>query len=373
VKVLYFTRGFGPHDLRFLNALAETSHTVDYLPLINEKWDQARSELPSNVRINEPLHGAGAPGWWQYPVLVRRLRDILGRVEPDLVHAGPIHLNAALTALADFHPLVSMSWGSDLLWETRNPWVAVRARYALAQSDAFVGDCTAVKDAALRYGMDGDRIVLFPWGVDLDHFKPGSEHRLRESLGWESRFILLSSRSFEPLYGVDLLVKAFIQIAPHHANLRLLLLGEGSQRDDIKTWLKDADLLERVHFAGIVDRHRLPAYYRSANIYVSASHSDGSSVSLLEALACGIPALVSDIPGNCEWIVPGVNGWRFRDGDANSLITTLDTLLQGPDRLGELGVVARSIAEKSANWVENFPKLLEAYQIASDHADKGSI
>jgi glycosyltransferase involved in cell wall biosynthesis len=246
------------------------------------------------------------------------------------------------------------------------------ARYTLARSDAFVGDCRAVKTAAFRYGMDEDRIVIFPWGVDLNHFSPNSAIELRRKLGWENKLILISTRSFEHLYGVDLIIKAFIQLAPTFSKLRLLLLGGGSQREVFESWLDKEGLLERVHFAGYVDSDRLPDYYRSADVYVSASRSDGSSVSLMEALACGVPALVSDIPGNCEWVEPGINGWRFGDGDVNSLVSALHTLLQEPERLGELGVAARTIAERRANWHDNFSKLLEAYQIAMDHVSGSS-
>jgi glycosyltransferase involved in cell wall biosynthesis len=56
-----------------------------------------------------------------------------------------------------------------------------------------------------------------------------------------------------------------------------------------------------------------------ADLYISPSHVDGSSVSLMEALACGLPALVSDIPANQEWVSEGVNGWLFPDGNADIL------------------------------------------------------
>jgi glycosyltransferase involved in cell wall biosynthesis len=367
LRLIYFTYGYSPHDKRFLRALAKTDHAVHYLPLINSDTERAPGEIPTEIKIEAPLQNSHSIGWIRNPGLIRKLREALERIQPDLVHAGPIHLAASLVALLDFHPLVSMSWGSDILWETRKPWIALKTRYTLARSDALVGDCLAVKKAAIRYGMDEDRITLFPWGVDLRHFSPDTELELRKMLGWEDKFILLSTRSFEPLYGVDLIIKAFIQLASEYPDLRLLLLGDGSQRAVFESWLNDAGLFERIHFAGMVDKHHLPNYYRSADVYVSASHSDGSSVSLLEAFACGVPALVSDIPGNCEWVEPGINGWRFLDGNLESLLTTLRTLLEDKDRLGNLGEAARIIAEKRANWDHNFPMLLEAYQMAVDH------
>ena len=78
-------------------------------------------------------------------------------------------------------------------------------------------------------------------------------------------------------------------------------------------------VLDRVQFGGQVSQRDLPRWYHKADLYISPSHIDGSSVSLMEALACGLPALVSDIPANREWVSEGVNGWLFPDGNADIL------------------------------------------------------
>ncbi len=340
---------------------------MNYLPLMDQGNEKAQRDLPPHVIQEEPLHSSRDICWFKYPELARRLRERIERVVPDIIHAGPIHLGATLVALTGFHPLVSMSWGSDILWDSRKPWVALAVRYTLKRSDAFVGDCQAVKSAAIRYGMEQERIILFPWGVDLRHFSPGSSIELRKKLGWEENFIFISTRSLEQLYGVDLIVKSFIKIARQFTDARLLLLGDGSLRAALESWLDQAGLLSRVYFAGVVDRMNLPEFYRSADVYISASRSDGSSVSLMEAMSCGLPALVSDIPGNCEWVQPEVNGWRFRDGDLNSLVNTLGDVIRKRHRISDMGVTARDVAEKRADWDKNFPNLLRAYDIAFSH------
>jgi glycosyltransferase involved in cell wall biosynthesis len=107
----------------------------------------------------------------------------------------------------------------------------------------------------------------------------------------------------------------------------------------------------------------LPDCYHTADIYISASHSDGSSVSLLEAMACGLPALVSDIPGNREWVKPGGNGWWFADGDADRLASALAQAATSSD-LAALGSRGRSIAEQRADWSRNAKMIHQAYRLA---------
>ncbi len=144
------------------------------------------------------------------------------------------------------------------------------------------------------------------------------------------------------------------------------MLGGGSLETHVRARLDETGLADRVHFAGKVTLEDLPACYRAADLYLSASRSDGSSVSLLEAMACGLPALVSDIPGNREWVAADENGWWFRSGDAVSLTEAILAAQAAGSGLRQCGMRSRVIAEARADWARNFPRLLEAYQMAID-------
>jgi glycosyltransferase involved in cell wall biosynthesis len=250
-------------------------------------------------------------------------------------------------------------------------WLKWTARYALRRTRVLVGDCLAVKEKAVSLGYPAERIVLFPWGVNLQHFQPSAEDEFRQRLGWQKEFVILSLRTWEPLYGVDLLVRAFCRAARQEPRLRLALMGEGSQAGVIRQMILRNQLDDRVHFGGQVRNDQLPRYYQAADLYVSASHSDGSSVSLMEALACGKPALVSDIPGNREWIIPGKQGWLFPDGDEAVLAEGMLNAVRERSKLKEMGAAARRLAEECADWKINFNKLLEAYEMAVADVGKG--
>jgi glycosyltransferase involved in cell wall biosynthesis len=105
-----------------------------------------------------------------------------------------------------------------------------------------------------------------------------------------------------------------------------------------------------------------------SDLYVSASHTDGSSISLIEALASGRPAIVSDIPGNREWIEPGVNGWWFNDGDEEDLSRAILAAVNQRHQFPEMSKAARGTAESRADWGKNFSYLLDAYQVALSHS-----
>lgn len=368
MRVLYFSRDYTPHDHRFLTALAETPHTIYFLRLERSERQLEERPLPSQVEQVMWRGGQRLTRWNEAPALITDLKRVIRQVKPDVIHAGPIQSAALLAALSGFHPLVSMSWGSDLLVDAdRDLIMRLASRYVLRRTTVLAGDCEAVRKKAGEFGFPTERVVLFPWGVDLQRFSPGEPSDLRKRLGWQDAFVILSLRTWEPLYGVDGVVKAFCLAAKQDARLRLLLLGSGSQAGILREMLAKENLLERVHFGGQVRGDDLPDYYRSADLYVSASHSDGSSVSLMEALACGLPVLVSDIPGNREWIGPQEKaGLLFKDGDYNELAGGMLNAAAAGDGLIVQRQAARTLAERRADWQVNFQQLLHAYDLARE-------
>jgi glycosyltransferase involved in cell wall biosynthesis len=175
---------------------------------------------------------------------------------------------------------------------------------------------------------------------------------------------LLSTRGWEPIYGTDLIAQAFASAARQQPELQLIMLGHGSLAADIRKIFSAAGVADRVSFPGQVKQADLPRFYRMADLYVSASHSDGTSISLLEAMACGCPVLVSDIPGNREWVSPGEIGWLFQTGRAGALEDAILHAYAGRNQLPEMGAAARELAERRADWRKNFPNLMKAYQMA---------
>jgi glycosyltransferase involved in cell wall biosynthesis len=359
-RVLYFSRDYTPHDYRFLEALAKTEYRIAYLQLESRKPSLEQRHLPKNVQQIDWAGGRGTVGFEELTDLVGDLERVIGEWQPDLIHAGSIQTAAYLSALTGFQPLVSMSWGYDLLREAgRSPELERATRFTLQNSTVMVGDCQVVREKATGYGMPAERIVTFPWGVDLDEFSPGSAVAHSEQV-----FTLLSTRSWEPLYGVDILAQAFVIAAQACPQLRLFLLGSGSMVSQLQSLFEEAGVSDRVRFPGQVGQAGLPGYYRSADLYISASHIDGSSVSLLEALACSLPALVSDIPGNREWIEPGVQGWLFPDGYVDALAQGILHAFDERRRLARMGQAARRLAEARADWNRNFKELIRAYELA---------
>jgi len=361
-RILYFSRDYTPHDHRFLYALAQTEHKIFYLRLEQRDHILENRPLPPEKEILQWAGGEQPTSYHAYPRLLNSLKEIIKKIQPHLIQAGPLQTCAFLVALTGFKPLISTSWGYDLLQDVNRSefhrWIT---QYVLKRSTVMVGDCLTIRRIAVSLGMPDQQIITFPWGVDLQHF---SYHPMPVEKNGQAPFTLLSTRSWEPIYGVDTIAKAFVLANQQRAGMRLVMLGNGSQASVLHHILEKAK--NQVFMPGQIQQNDLPHYYHQSDVYLSASHSDGTSISLLEAMACGRPVIVSDIPGNQEWVEPGVQGWLFAEDNHEHLSDAIIMAFDQRSQLQEMGLAARKLAEQRADWNKNFPHLLEAYQLALD-------
>lgn len=372
MKIIYFSKNYTPHDYRFLASLSKTKHEVFFLQLEATTRQTEDRPVPKNVQQILWAGGQSEFRWRDVPKYVFSLRKVIQEIKPDIIHAGPIQNCAFLVALSGFRRLLTMSWGYDLVMDAESSWWMKRITYfVLSNSAFFTSDANVTREKAIAFGMNPGHTVVFPWGIDLEHFHPKTDRR-RKTVDGKTRsavrgqrskgITLFCSRTWESIYGVDVLARAFVKVASENPNVNLILLGGGSQGMNIRQILMNGGAMDRVHFGGQVGQRDLPRWYHMADIYISPSHVDGSSVTLMEALASGLPCLVSNIAGNKEWIEDGVNGWLFRDGEVDDLAEKILFAIKNRKSFKKIGEAARKTAQQKADWKKNFGKLLEAYE-----------
>jgi glycosyltransferase involved in cell wall biosynthesis len=357
MKILYFSLGYSTHDHRFLKAISEGGHEVFFVQLEGNSRQVEDRPVPPNVQL-VPWKGGHEPfRWSNLAKLTFDFRRLTREIKPDLIHAGPIQTCAFIATLSGFRPILTMSWGFDLMDDVhKSKWMERVTSYVLRRSSFFTSDANVTRDKAVAYGMNPERTIVFPWGVDLEHFMPATQHATR------NMFTLFCNRAWESRYGVDVLARAFVKVARERDDVNLLLLGGGSQGHLLRQIFEGGGVLDRVAFAGQISQTVLPEWYHRSDLYISPSHVDGSSVSLMEALACGLPCLVSDIPANKEWVVEGENGWLFRDGDANHLAEKILAATARRETLPGVGQSSRRVAELRADWKKNAEALMKIYR-----------
>jgi len=371
MRILYFSHGYSTHDRRFLAKMAEPGHQVLFLRLRDDGGAFEGRPLPSGVHALRWNGCRGALTPESCLALMPDFQRLLEEVRPDLLHAGPIPTCAFMGALSGFHPLVSMSWGSDLLVEAHeSPMVGWAARFALAHSDWYVVDCDAVRQTVTSMvPAAADRFVQFPWGLELSRFPPPGPRR-----GGGPEIVVLSTRSWSALYGIDTVIEAFALAHAQEPRLRLVLVGDGTMAPRVEEMIAARGLGDVVRRPGRLPEEELGHLFAHADIYLSCSLSDGTSVSLLEALAYGLPVVVTDAPGNREWVEGqggggAEGGWLAPPGDAGAFAQALVQAAHlDASQRQSVALRHRALVESRADWHANTRRLLAVYQQAGTPA-----
>ena len=363
MRILYLTDNDSVHNRRFLEKLVSAGHKVWSWNLTKEQ-ENRQPEGVQSIQSEKSVCRGAAPE--EYRKLLPQLHSVVGGIKPDLVHAGPIQSCGYLCALLEFHPMLLMSWGSDLLLcsQRNREWYEATA-LAMLKADAFFCDCRTVREAAKPFRTFSDsQVVQFPWGVKRGVFSPKGETPSRELFAKQpGTTTFIHTRSYDPLYGSDVLLDAFRIAGKKNPGLRLLLLGDGSQDESVRAFVEACDLNAAVLLLGAQPEKALPMWFRVADAYISCAKSDGTSISLLEAMATGLPVIVTDIPSNREWVNEAENGWLAAAGNPNAVAERM--LRVANLTLGERQDISESnqrVVAERADWDQNFPRLLEMYE-----------
>ena len=361
MRLLYFTDNNSGHNRRFLEKLARSGQEVYYLSLAGTP---AESWAPEGVRIvpaTQTFPRPSSPA--EFETFVPEFRQVVEKLRPDLVQAGAIQSCAYVAALAGAHPLLAMSWGSDILVDADRDGEWKKATVtALSGADGFFCDCDTVRERARQIVPSSvNNVVQFPWGLERGVFGPDGD---RVDIPWAGdAFVLISTRAWEPGYGVEVLLRAFEIAQQRVRSLRLLLIGHGTLESDFRNFVGRSGMADRVALRKDIAGSEMPEYFRSASAYISCTPSDGSSISLLEAMSTGLPAIVADNPSNREWLSEGVNGWFGEIGSPHSFAEKIMEVagLSSSARDKALRLSRETIRER-ADWDRNFGQLIQMYE-----------
>lgn len=364
MRILYLGWSYTTHDRRFLELIA-SAHDAYFLRLSAAPPHDVRS-LPAGVTEvswDRPANIGTSPNAWA--ALAPGVATAIVRVQPHLVHAGPIQSAGLVAARARTGRLALMSWARDLLVDADrgDEWLSA-TREAFAAADLFVCDSDVVRARARTLAdYPDDRILQLPWGIDVETFRPGPDDTgLRARFGWRDALVVIWTRTWEPLYGLDVGLRAFALLRARYPAARLLLAGDGPDRERVLRSIDEMSLGDAVRILGRLGQPELAAAYRAADIYLSCAEVDGTSISLLEAMGTGLPVVVSDIPGNREWVTD-VGGRLAAVGDASAFADALGEIGgRAPGARNDIGRANRAVVLARADWRLVAGRLLRAYE-----------
>jgi L-malate glycosyltransferase len=263
------------------------------------------------------------------------LRDVIDRVEPDIVHAHWLPRWGRIAVVAAERPVVVSAWGSDVYLATGQNRVA--ADEAVASADAVLAPSDHMRRELLRRGAPAERTHTVALGVDLERFRPATaaeRTHARAQLGLPTGPVVLSPRAPTPLYNLDVVLAGFAQLRERVPDATLVLAhGDLPLPPELA-------LGPGVRATRDVPHGEMADYLRAATVVISIPSSDGSPNSVWEALASGVPVVASDLPQMRERLGDGVVS--FIEPTPDAVASALHDLVTQPALRERLGATGRA-------------------------------
>jgi glycosyltransferase involved in cell wall biosynthesis len=361
MRLCFISNPNSTHTRRWLSWFAKRGHTICLLA------DVPQREPWPGMLIFDLSKISYAP-LIRFPIWEIWLRRFLHQWHPDILHAHRVNSAGWLAAASGFHPLVITPWGSDLYQLAQQTRLARwLAHCVLARADLVTADAQDLLNVAAKYGANPNCLHLIQWGVDRSHFHPGSADTiLRTELRLGAGPVILSPRAVNQIYNLEIIIQALPEVKAALPGAVLLLRDYNTDQDykrRLEELIVQLELVDDVRWVERVEPYeRVAELYRLADVVVSVPTSDSTPVSILEALACGIPVITTDLPALREWLTPGVSGLMVSQRDPHELASTLIQLLTNADLALRFKRIGPMIIETRASHQLEMEKMEQLYQ-----------
>lgn len=340
------------HTIRWVNAIAERGVEV---VLLTQQRPRA-SDFHASVTIRLlPFRGRFA-----YALNAPMLRILFDRSGADLLHVQYAGGYGVMSFLSGVRRRVVSVWGGDVYvvpYRTRLHRLFIVA--ALRSALRITSTSHVMAQEVRRLGVTRP-ITVIPFGVDTELFRP--EPQANKSGG----FVVGTVKTLQPKYGVDTLIRGFVAALadPGFASLDpvLRIAGTGSERARYEA-LAEAIGRGKVHFEGHVEHAQVPALLRTFDIYVALSreHSESFGVAIIEASACAVPVIVSDVGGLPEVVAHGETGLVIPRDAPMCFARALASLALDPSLRRRLGSAGRSNVMRDYEWSGCVDQMIATY------------
>ncbi len=313
--------------------------------------------------------------------------EVARRERPAIIHVASGHrgYEYALVGVAlrehlrrplvyEVRGFLEASWtGDKIIAETAEAAELTRRRYAtearvMAAADGITTLGEAMRDELVGRGVPAEKIVVVPNGIDPAAFAPTEpDPDLRARYGLDGRWVFGYVSNIDHFReGHELLIEATARLVGSGRRVMCLLVGDGKLRAHLEARVAAAGLQSSVIFTGRVPHDQVRAHYALLDAFVIGRLPDRAArfvtpLKPYEAMAMGLPLVVSDLPALTEIAAPDERGLSFPSGDAGALAAVLERLMDQPQLGDRIASAARTWVLAERTWAANGPRYRDLY------------
>ena len=299
------------------------------------------------------------------------LIKIVKKYKMDIIHAHsviPTGLIVVFVAKIMGCPSFITAHGMDINnFDTKSIYGHLIS-FSLNHCDKVISVSGDLAETMKSLGITEDKIVILRNAVDTERFKPfkNMELRYKYAIG-ENEILILFVGYLDTFKGIFELIAAFYEMNKKNKNVKLMMVGTGPKKDELKKKVLKLNLENFLIFTGKVSPVEMHKYYQAADIFVLPSYTEGLPISVLEAMACGLPIVTTNVGGIPEVIEDGLNGFIINSKDETELREKLKILIKNKGLREKFGNKSIEIVHSGSMSIENkinfLVKLYESYVI----------
>ncbi|MBC7695241.1 MAG: glycosyltransferase [Burkholderiales bacterium] len=306
----------------------------------------------------EPKEKLDISGKLSYLRFVGSLKIAIAQFKPDILHAHYATSYGLIGALSRFHPYVISAWGTDVMkFPQKNFINKTILKYNLRKADAICATSNTIKD--FLKPVTDKPIHVIPFGVDVNEF---SKKEVK-SLFDQNTFVIGSIKPLEKLYNTDVLIKAFASLKKKHSDksLKLVIIGEGSQMEELKKLSSKLNVQSDVTFTGRIKFSEVSNYFNMLDVLANISDYESFGVSVIEAMACEKPVVATNTGGLKEIIENSNFGSLVEVGSVEQTASEIEKYLLDETLKQKIGKAARVKVVQKYNWEDNILQMVNVY------------
>lgn len=358
MKICFLAGASSVHTVRWVNAMVARGHEVDLITMHQDELNQIDHQVT--------VHTLQIPAPFGYYLNSFKAKKIIGNLQPDVLHVHYASGYATLARRIDFQPTVLSVWGSDVyLFPYQSKWNKRLLRKNLAYADKITATGTALRQQTELFVNHEKYIDIIAFGINMALFKPNDQNNASNDI------YIGTVKKLKDIYGIDILLQAIALLidklkskAQHDiaASIKVMIVGSGPDLENLQQLANDLHISEKVEFIPDVANESVPYYLDKLDIYCAFSRSESFGVAVLEASACELPVVTSDVGGLPEVVDDNESGYITNIHDIPKIVEKLYSLVMDPVKRTAMGKAGREFVQNNYDWDQNVTEMEQVYQ-----------
>ncbi|ONK21025.1 hypothetical protein BLX87_24170 [Bacillus sp. VT-16-64] len=357
MRICFLAPANSIHTIKWVNAFAAKKYEVHLLTIHTPDI----KALHPKVKVHKLLFHAPV-GYYLNGLQGKRL---LNKIKPDLFHVHYASGYGTLGRLINFHPMILSVWGSDVFeFPYQSRFKEKTLKRNLQSADQILSTSYSMKTQTEKFFKPETDIRVTPFGVDTTKFK---RYEQKESL--DNSITIGMIKLLEPIYGAKYLIEAFAKILTdignndenNTINLKLLFVGDGSEREALEQMVGKKGIQKHVEFVGAVPNDQVPLWLNRMDVFCAPSLSESFGVAVIEASACETPVVVSNVGGLPEVVIDEVTGFIVEPKHVEQLAEKILILVNDQSLRKQMGAAGRKFVLENYAWEKNVDTMESIY------------